>query len=151
MGPPKCLQVKGHKRTYRLYLPQNTCEDFSACHPDDIDWDDCETSVAALDTLSELSTRASSQSSLVEPHGQRDLALKRVEEQRVAWESSNSSKPTKKTNAELDALVLQFQKAMDLGVDTSTKKTMPIAEKDTGKQPPEIPAHVSCTGSSVFS
>ena len=99
-----------------------------------------------LDTLSELSTRASTQSSLVVPHGQKDLALKRVEEQRVAWESSSSSNPPKRSESELEALALLFQKAMDLSVVKSAKKTKPIADKDTGKHPPEVPSHVSCTG-----
>ena len=102
----------------------------------------------ALDTLSELSTRASTQSSnLVVPHGQKDLALKRIEEQRVAWESSSSSSPPKKSESELEGLALLFKKAMDLSVEKSAKKTKPIVEKDTEKKkPPEVPSHVSCTG-----
>lgn len=94
-------------------------------------------SAATLDTLSEISTQPSLPS-VIQPHSKRDLALQRVDEQRVQWEDSNHF--PKKSEDELTALAALFQNAMALEKKKSTTK---LLEKD-GKKPPEVPAHVSC-------
>ena len=116
-------------------------KDFGAAHPDDMygagdddDEDDC--SFAAIDTLSELSTRAPSSVSMVSPHGRVDVTLSRVEKQRLDWEAQEEEPPQKK-ESDLDALTLAFKKALDLDKKGSDKKK-------GDKCSPEVPSHVSC-------
>lgn len=138
------VQVLVHINLFRLLNPK-TSQDFSASHPDDIDWeeDDCSTA-STLDTLSEISTQPSLPS-IIQPQSKRDLALKRVDEQRVDWEGSNHF--AKKSEDELAALTLLFKNAMAL-----EKKKEPAVElpKKDEKKPPEVPAHVSCFESCKF-
>lgn len=111
-------------------------QDFTIAHPDDLDFqsdgeDSCGTSVAAVDTLSELSTQASSSS--VKPQTQKDVTLMRCHKQGVVWKNQSEVEPKQKTKSELLALSMMLKKSL-------AERT---AESKKEKSSSDVPPHAS--------
>ena len=83
--------------------------------------DSCVSSTAAVDTLSELSTQASSSS--VKPQTQKDVTLMRCHKQSMVWEKQSEVEPQQKTKAELLALSLMLKKSLAQSAESKKEKS----------------------------